>query len=199
MTLTFKDFLLEFKQTPEEVAELLLEKCMPYINIVGELEEDTILYRGVNSDYEDMVARSRGEYKGITTRYSGERANILKQYFNDKCKIDLEKIMFTTGDLELARRFGKPYIIFPIGEFKYAYSPKGAVLPDISTIEDLRNANYKCGVADDFNDGGMSDPDFVDAIRSGVEILIETQNYFPMSIAFWNENKQRILEEISFR
>jgi len=45
----------------------------------------------------------------------------------------------------------------------------------------------------------MPDPDFQNAVKSNNEVLISAKGYLPISLAFWKQNAQAILEELSFR
>jgi len=124
---------------------------------------------------------------------------MIKEYFKRKCGIDLERLIFATADADFAATFGNPYVIFPIGEFRFAYSTVGKYLPDINTKEDLEAAKYKCGIADDNSDDGLPDPDFQRAINGTKEVLIQASGYLPISLSYWKKNGQRILENLSFR
>jgi len=197
--LTFRDFLLEREQTPASIAQTLLDKCLPYINAVGEVEYDTVLYRGTNAKIEDFMPRERSESGGVTGGYSGDRGQMLRDYFNKKCGINLDVIIFSTGDLAVAKTFGNPFVIFPIGGFKFAYSKAGIPIPHIDNEQELQAANFICGVANDTSDDGLPDPDFQNAVRSHEEVLLYASGYLPISLSYWKQNGQAILEELSFR
>lgn len=200
MKQTFRDFLLERTQAPDQVAQALLSQCMPYINAIGEVEFDTVLYRGTEAKIEDFVQRERKESGGVTSKYSGEIGQTLRDFFNRKCGINLDTLIFATGDLSLAEKFGNPFVIFPTGPFKFAYSKSGVRLPDIlSKPENLKRANFICGIADDTSDDGLPDPSLQDAVKSHNEVLIQAKGYFPISLSYWKQNGQAILEELSFR
>ena len=197
---TFRDFLLERTQAPEQVAQSLLSQCMPYINTIGEVEFNNVLYRGTDAKIEDFVARERSEAGGVTSNYSSsERGQMIQNHFAKKYGINLDAIIFTTADLSVAKTFGNPYVVFPIGAFKFVYSKTGIALPNINTEADLQRANFVYGTADDTSDDGLPDPDFQNAVRSNNEIMIQASGYLPMSLGYWKENGQAILEELSFR
>jgi len=197
---TFRDFLLERTQAPEQVAQALLSQCMPYINAIGEVEHDNVLYRGTDAKIEDFVARERKEAGGVTSNYANSsRGQMIQNYFAKKYGINLDAIIFTTADLSVARTFGNPYVVFPIGPFKFVYSKTGIALPNINTEADLQKANFVYGIANDTSDDGLPDPDFQNAVRSNNEILIQASGYLPLSLAYWKANGQAILEELSFR
>jgi hypothetical protein len=195
---TFKDFLKENTKSPEEVAQSLLDNCMPYINAVGEVEIDTILYRGTNAEITDFMPRERKEAGGVTAG-SSDRMQMISEYLKRKCGVNLDTIIFTTSDLAHAKTFGNPFVVFPVGAFKYVYSQTGHPLPNINNEADLEKAKFICGLADDNSDDGIADPRFQHALVAASEILIEAKSYIPISVSFWKANGQRILEELSFR
>ena len=196
---TFRDFLIEYTKTPQDVAQQILDQCMPFVNAVGDVEYDTVLYRGTDADIEDFIPRERKEAGGVTGQYSGERGDMIREFFKRKCGMNIDTLIFATGDLSVAKRFGNPYIIFPTGIFKFAYSKGGIPLPNINNEKVLQEANFACGIADDMSEDGLPDPTFQDAIRSHNEVLIEAKGYLPISLSYWKQNAQAILEELSFR
>lgn len=197
--LTFREFLRENAQSPADVAKTILEQCMPYVNAVGEVEVDTILYRGTEAKIDDFIARERKEKGGVTARYSGDKGELLRNYFNQQCSINLDIIIFAIGDLDAARAFGNPYVIFPIGEFKYMYSKSGTSISAVNNKKDLDNADFSCGVANDYSESGLPDPEFQRAVKSKNEVMIQARGYLPISLSYWQQNGQIILEELSLR
>ncbi len=197
--LTFRDFIIEDAKSPDQVARMILDQCMPFVNAVGEVEYSTILYRGTESKVKDFVARPRSAAGGVTSQYKDERGQMIKEYFKRNCSIDLERLIFATADADFAATFGNPYVIFPIGDFRFAYSTIGKYLPDINTPEDLKTAKYKCGLADDNSDDGLPNPDFQQAVNGTKEILIQGSGYLPISLVYWQKYGQKILEDLSFR
>jgi len=196
---TFREFLLEATQSPAQVADNLLSQCMPYINAIGEVEFSTVIYRGTDSKIEDFMQRKRSGAGGVTSKYSGKHGEMLRNYFNKVCGMNLDNIIFATGDAAQAKTFGNPYVIFPIGQFRFAYSEAGIPIPFIKTEDELKRAQIVCGLADDNSDDGLPDPTLQDAVNSNNEILIQASGYFPISLSYWNTNGQSILENLSFR
>jgi len=196
---TFRDYLIEYTKTPEDVAEDLLRQCMPFINAVGEVEFSTVLYRGTNAKIEDFVPRERKEAGGVTGNYTGDRGDILRDFFKKKCRINLDTIIFTTANATHAKTFGNPYIVFPVGAFKFAYSRAGIPLPHIKNEQDLAAADFVCGIADDMSDDGIPDPRFQAVFNMDTELLIDARAYYPIGLSYWKANGQKILEGLSFR
>lgn len=81
--------------------------------------------------------------------------------------------LFTTGGFIEARGYGTVYCIFPIGEFKFVWSP---------TVRDLFVAGRDIkGVADAvpyLEKAGYKDTDLAKAIKSGKEIMVDCKEYY---------------------
>ncbi len=131
---TFKQFLTEIEfdeaqQQLEEVAELIKRDCQPWLKEAGK----NLFYRGLDS-------KSSGGYlkplfdtdlflKGSVRndRRPKDSPNwlhdALNDYFISKVGVPLRSAsLFVAADYGLASNYGKTYMIFPIGNFNYAWS-----------------------------------------------------------------------------
>ena len=52
--------------------------------------------------------------------------NFANAYFEDEFGVPFRNGMFCTGDSTFARDYGNLYLVFPVGNFKYCWSPKNA-------------------------------------------------------------------------
>jgi hypothetical protein len=98
--------------------------------------------------------------------------------------------IFVTGDEYQANYYGKLYVIFPIGNFKYVYAPQ---------VRDLYHAQMafsKGGyedrpkpqkMFDSFVRRNYRDTNLTKAIKSDVEIAISCKQYFALYKADWSE------------
>jgi hypothetical protein len=200
MNHTFRDFLFEFTKTPAQIADEILEHCLPYVNAVGDIDYYTVLYRGTASKLKDFEVRERKSAGGMTANFSEERDAYLNEYFKKKHGMDISNIIFATGDPEHARMFGNPFVIFPTGAFKYAFSKTNKTLgSDIHSAKDVEAAKFISGVCDDDSEDGQSDPLFVSAIENNAEVLIQAGGYYPIQLAYWKQHGQSIMENLAFR
>lgn len=199
MNHTFRDYLFEFTKSPADIAEDLLEHCMPYINAVGDIDYYTVLYRGTASKLEDFKVRERKAAGGMTGNYSDERTKIVNEYLKQKHGIDISNVIFATGDPEHAKTFGNPFVIFPTGPFKYVMSKTNKTLGGIDSSQDMEAAKFISGIADDESDDGQSDPLFVTAVQNNLEVLIQSGGYYPIQLAYWKQHGQKIMENLAFR
>jgi len=205
MTITFKQYLTEADKSPAEVAQIILDQCLPYVNAVGDVEPPTTLFRGSQSAVKDFEVRLRNQRGGLAGNYKQEVGNVIEKFFTSKCPgLTLNNLIYTINDPKVASNFGTPYVVFPVGDFSYAWSKAGKVIPDIVATGDVKRipnllaeANFICGRCDDHSEDGMEDGKFKQGIRSGQEVLISAKGYFPISLPYWKMNGQRIMEEIS--
>jgi hypothetical protein len=199
MNHTFRDYLFEFTKSPADIAEDLLEHCMPYINAVGDVDYYTVLYRGTASKLEDFTVRERKTAGGMTGSYSDERTRIVNEYLKQKHGIDIANVIFATGDPDHAKAFGNPFVIFPTGPFKYVFSKTNKTLGNIDKPEEMEAAKFISGIADDESDDGQSDPLFLSAVQNNLEVLIQAGGYYPIQLAYWKQHGQKIMENLAFR
>jgi len=205
MNMRFKEYLLEAQKDPREVAQTIMGHCLPYVNAVGDIEPSTVLYRGTESAVKDFEARMRNQRGGLAGNYKTEVVNTINTFFNRKCTgLSLNNLIYTVNDPSVAANFGSPFVVFPIGDFSYAWSQTGKPMPDIirkGNIEEVNRelmaANYICGHCNDNSEDGMEDNKFKQGIASGHEVLISAKGYFPISLQYWKQNGQRVMEEIS--
>jgi hypothetical protein len=113
--------------------------------------------------------------------------------------MEMHQVIFVTNDVEHAKTFGSPFVVFPVGPFKYTFSKTNKVVANINSPEDMEAAKYVCGVADDESEDGMSDPLFLSGIENNSEVLIHASGYYPIQLAYWKQNGQKVMENLAFR
>jgi len=203
--LTFKEFLIEAERPPSEVANMILENSLPYVNAVGDVEPSTTLFRGTETVIKDFEIRARSQQGGLASKYNEQVASTIDSFFSQKCSgLSLNNLIYTINDPKAAAKFGTPYIVFPIGDFSYAWSKTGVRIPDVISqgdpkkiLDGLATANFVCGRCDDHSEDGMEDGRFKQGINSGNEVLISAKGYLPVSLAYWKQFGQQVMEEIS--
>lgn len=133
MKISFKHFLAESEgESPEDAAKFVFENCKPFLKesdfnfnpATGEPLH--ALYRGGTyySENKFMV-----EYPGGRNRKpvdSSQRLHdLLDEYLEKYFMFPYRsKGLFCTGSRKTAKEYGKPVLIFPIGNFKYVYSER---------------------------------------------------------------------------
>lgn len=133
-----KSFKLFEKLEINEISEILKRDCSEFLKLLKQSGKSAI-FRGV----EDMY-REFDEFQSHTERYpkdmSVEVHRTLDELFETKFGIKIRsRGNFCTFDLDTAKRYGNPFMFFPIGEFKYFWNPK---VLDLYTEIDNEGYNY---------------------------------------------------------
>ena len=152
-----KNILLESNHIPDEMVDKILNDCSYYFKINGRPVESPPLYRGSQkfiTDYEIITPRKNR--KPLDTPIEIHRA--LDKLFYNKFKWNVRSEgIFTTGSRGSASEYGQPYIVLPIGKFKYVWSPY---------IRDLHSKLVNTGVL--YSRGGKS------------KVIMEKDEYIPI-------------------
>jgi len=152
------------------------QECRPYLNQVS---NPLGLFRGVDGGGKAIKKRIRlddREPQGMSRRTQSK----VNRAFTDKFGAPFRNSMLCTGDENEAEAFGNLYSVFPIGDFKFLWSPE---IYDLNNI--LWNIEEEQGDVielDDIikivNDGNYKTSDLEDAINSRNEIMIRGQGYY---------------------
>ena len=121
-----------------EISEILKRDCSEFLKLLKQSGQGPI-FRG----FEDMY-RDFDEFQSHTERnpkdMSIEVHTTLDELFENKFGIKVRsRGNFCTFDIETAKRYGKPFMFFPIGDFKYFWNPK---VLDLYTEIDNEGYNY---------------------------------------------------------
>lgn len=111
--------------------EFILKNCQPYIKENPDWKIDP-LFRGINDHKLVSIHQIR------TDRNPKDSRKFYHDLYNaafaaNNISSNRSNSIFCTGDSQKANQYGRVYVIFPIGNFKYTWSP---------TIEDLYNEAY---------------------------------------------------------
>lgn len=113
----------------EKYGELIKQNCKPYLNEIGDIDSNSFILRGmrnIDKQFVEKTVRKDRDPK-LTPKPIHD---FIDDWFkgNYQIKIRSEGI-FGTGDNRRAASYGKPYAIFPIGNFDYIWSPD---IPDLT-------------------------------------------------------------------
>ena len=187
--------LFEEKSTQQEITfdefkKIIERDCASYIKQVG---FKMPLYRGMEKvsnpafiietpDEDVPVYKKRVRLDRVPSAFSVEMHSMIDNWFNEKFQIKARsQTVFATGDKMDALLYGEAFIIFPIGEFKYVWSPN---------VADL----FSKGLSSNPHELSMQlqkyqyrDTDLEEAIKSDCEIMIKCDSYYAISsYDYWN-------------
>lgn len=101
------------------IAEIIKKDCKPYLKEIGNLS----LYRGMFAENRPFVKKiSRTDRKPKDSSLVSHKImdNIFKKKYGWKAR---SEGVFVTGDRSITHAYGITYIYFPIGKYKYLWSP----------------------------------------------------------------------------
>jgi hypothetical protein len=185
--ITFKQFISEEEQI--DLVKLLLRDCKPYIEA---LHGDDLLRRGVRDLGEAKIATFEGkeiQYSQKAVRKDRKPKDmkrglhhLIDDWFDDQFRglRPRSEGMFCFGEgtqLRTLAQYGEVCYVFPIGEFKYVWSPK---------VDDLYNEiDHRSEIYNDekeFNDWMQAQnyrtTGLDDAVQKNVEVMIMCDSYY---------------------
>ena len=113
-----KQYIIEGKE--KDIILKLKRDCKPFLDQL----HDRFLYRGTGKpviDIRKYKPRKNRRPRDISILVHTIFDKLFKEKFGWKAR---SEGVFTTGDQVLASRYGKDTLFFPIGQFKYLWSPK---------------------------------------------------------------------------
>ncbi len=160
-------------QQYKTVTEWMIKNCQPWIEAHN--SQLTLAYRGLRGN-QDVVLPSKGEYR--TNRVPTDSPKILHRLFDIAIEeanlvANRSNSIFITGEKDFAKKYGAVYVVFPIGEFNYSWSPHAkdwfmayhnARVDDFVTVESLSKFTY-----DWFLQLAKQDPEFEKVLGSWSE------------------------------
>lgn len=167
----------------EEITEVLIRDCSPYLNEINGQVGKYTLWRGIQGTVAKGFGRKDARLAGrnpLNTRKP--QHDIINKFFVDNFEHPFRNAVFVTGDYMQAREYAQgganPHAIFPIGNFEYLWHP---LLDDMyneiantapAHTEKLMN-NLK---------GGYRQDGITEAInrRGGIEIMLWCEEYYYM-------------------
>lgn len=115
----FKTYINEqsIPLTDEEIYNFIQERCKPYLKERG---FEKSLYRGLKESLAVLIRHPRKDRKprNMSPSISVAIDNILKKQIGWKPR---SEGVFVTPIYFDAESYGNPYVVFPIGDFKYVY------------------------------------------------------------------------------
>jgi hypothetical protein len=118
-----RNILLESGYIPDDMVDKILHDCSYFFDINGRPVQSPPLYRGTNKfikDYEIITPRKNRKPLDTPIAIHRELDKLFKKKFGWKAR---SEGVFVTGKRSSASEYGQPYIVLPIGKFKYVWSP----------------------------------------------------------------------------
>jgi hypothetical protein len=108
----------------EEIITLIMNKCQPYIKeILPIYHNDNLMYSGrKHLSSNTIIKKIRNDRKPTDTPIKIQELfdSLFKKYHGWKPR---SSSIFCTGSISTAGDYGKVYMVFPMGKFKYLWNP----------------------------------------------------------------------------
>jgi hypothetical protein len=168
--------------------------CQPFLNESLYLP----LYRGISNITNEKYIHKKTRENRRPKDTSVDITNFINNYFEKKFGIRFRSnhSMMAAGSYEFARTFGKPFNVFPAGEYKFCWSPKIAdlfswIITSIPIVDEDEDIFF-----DVFNEGNFEKAtkmldkleykttDLKEAIKSKKEIMFYCKDYYGINFNF---------------
>ena len=183
----------------EEILSIIKKNCGPFLTAINNQITDYPLYRGAKWNqpallFEPLIrktARLDDRRPKDTNKLKHARIN---DYFIRTFDEPFRNSVHVTGDEHQASFYGRVFMMFPIGEFTFLWSPH---IIDIAfdikwpAVGNFANVPPTQEVVDDvIGNLDYHTVDLITAIKSKVEIMIRCEEYYIILPSTFNEVTQ---------
>jgi len=181
-----KEFLtedeLENDEELQQQIQLIQRDCQPYIQQAN----GNTMYRGIKSNQNFMKKQSRLDDRRPLDSVR-KNHDLFNKQFLQKYGENFRNSVFTNGDTKIAKYYGDVYSVFPIGNFKFLWSPKVKDLGEQFTGKSSNLFLYAIQsllyndehIVNHFiKEADYRTTDLAAAIKSGNEIMIYCKEYY---------------------
>lgn len=186
------------------VAQKIIDDCKPFIHEVIDLDENR-LYRGLKMESfarrSDEVAEDIFKAKVRKDRVPLNTPSFIHTFMDEWMEKELGRkfrtqSIFCAADRKTVLSFGKPYVIMPVGNFSYAWSP---FIEDVfSDVEEISHADKRDGRSQDesldkirgvLENAGYKTDDLIRAIQEYPthEIMLECDEYYAFEPSVYSD------------
>jgi hypothetical protein len=120
----FTDYILEEKMTTDKIAKKIVDACSPFLKEFIKFKKDDFLYRGSSDNSADITKKSShldNRHPALTLLEIHDKLNTK---FEEKFGWKVRNGVSVSPYIYTSCVYGNPHLFFPIGKYKYAWSPK---------------------------------------------------------------------------
>lgn len=173
----------KYIELQEGEMDFLIDRwCQPWLKASSGKQ----VFRGISTKPENFKGIVRKDRNPMNT------PQVIQDIFDDTCKKKFgwkprSSGLFVSGDVSQARSYGDDYAIYPIGDFKFLWSP---TISDFYIDISIISSNYEGSRDKVFKEKAFqeevkakiiksySDKNLKKAIKSGQEIMIKCNEYY---------------------
>jgi len=171
----------------EKTIELIKKNCKPFLEAIDYDILKYKMFRGyTNSNAATISTKIRLDNRKPADM-TIELHNLSNDYFQKNLGEPFRNAMFVTGFKDHASKYGTTFLIFPVGEFTFAWSPR---VKDLFEAISGNGWRFKHDLpADEFNTWMdtkiFQNTDLKAAIKSRNEIMIRGPGYYGINLDYW--------------
>lgn len=200
---TFKDFILEREAAPEldgkTTMDFIMKNCSKYLR---ENNDPTmnIMWRGMPFKSQGSVVKTvRKDRKPVDTNFKVH--GILDEWFNDTFGLRARSQgLFVTGDMKQAGTYGERFIIFPVGDYKYVWSPEVRDLLKVAksdialVLRDKPQSDHESAIRGIMDGLNYQTDGLVEALRTKHEVVMMCDQYIAVPYHLYDSDLRYRLE-----
>jgi len=167
----------------ERVIELIKENCKPFLQQIDYDVSKYKMFRGYKASNAAAISSKIRLDNRKPRDTSSKIHSLMNSYFESKFGEPFRNAMFVTGFEAHAAKYGIPYLVFPAGDFTFAWSPR---------VKDLFQQTYSMSdsiTEEEFNEWMdkqiYSNTDLKKAIKQRNEIMIRGSGYYGINIGYY--------------
>jgi len=182
------------------------QECQPFLRQVG-VDNCFNLFRGISNAPSSIVHKRVRLDKRKTKAMSPKLADNINKYFTDMYGAPFRNAMLCTGDGRHARKFGRLFYVFPVGDFKFLWNE--AVDDFNFAFNNFRKSDAMQGVKHPFGADFVEyhtrflkyiteidwhSIDLKSAMHSDAEIMIRCNSYYGINVNQNVDQKDAMIE-----
>jgi len=203
-----QQYITEVKITePEQVIDILKKDCIPFLKELKKTGRKKILYRGYYDFNSGIITKKKTRNdrtpKDMDETTSEYLDNLFKKKFGWYAR---SAGIFATANVFDTYEYGKPFLFFPIGKYKYIWSPvvndlytkidnKGLSLED---VEERFSEDYEMEQGEYTNNGSWEydgiELEYAESRSEAKMEMMDNQELF--GFESWNDFDEDLLEFI---
>ena len=192
-----------------EAADNIHSDCQFYLSQIKGVDngfprdmQQSIAWRGMSKDkyWDSQIQLKDVRLDGRNPKDTDvELHGYLNREFTELYGAPFRNAMFMSGSMRDTLRYGTPFQVFPVGQFKFIWSPtvndlwvearelrRAQAMPSGhgDTEEQLKNEKYKSAVRKEFHDKvikSYNTSDMKAALASGKEIMVRCKQYYAVN------------------
>ena len=176
------------------ILKLIKKDCKPFLNLINNQINEYKLYRGLEAaSHPESITKKQIRLNDRRPMSSAqEKHDRYNHYFEEVFGAPFRNALFASGDRAMAQFYGYPFVVFPIGEFEFIWSPDvNDMALDIQwpSVGGFVNVPPSQEVVDDKLEfaGYRKNIDLAQAIKSGNEIMIRGKEYYAVRTAVFQD------------